>query len=230
MSVTNARYQSESSSQPEATGPRISLAEQAYEKIKQRIITLGYEPGSYLNEAMISTELGLGKTPVRRAIDQLRLEGMIDVMPRKGVIVKPVSLQEILDIADVRMITESYCARLAADRASESDIVKLEAIIADGMSSTESRDIESQMALDREFHNVISVAAKNQVLAEVLRNLHERSLRFWFISLTDPVHGKRVGREHTAIVNAIKRRDGDKAEAAMKRHVESFRKNVTRQV
>lgn len=228
--MKNLKQHSAPPTRSEPDDPRVSLQEQAYESIKQRIITLRYEPGRYLNEAMISTELGFGKTPVRRAIDQLRLEGMLEVMPRKGIIVRPVSLQEILNIAEVRLINEPYCARLAADRASAQQISDLESIVAEGLSSTKSRDIENQMSQDRRFHSTISSAAKNQVLADVLKNLHERSLRFWFISLTDPEHGERVGREHAAIVKAIKQRNPDKAEAAMKKHIVSFRKNVTRQV
>jgi len=228
--VAQAHQDLDVRTEPDKAGARISLREQAYEQIKRRIITLKYEPGGYLNEAMISSELGLGKTPVRRAIDQLRLEGMIEVIPRKGIIVRPVSLQEIRDISEVRMVNEPFCARLAADRASDQEIEEIQSILDEGVLSAKARDIERQMALDREFHSAISAAAKNQVLAEILRNLHERSLRFWFISLTEPAHGERVGDEHAAIVDAIRRRDPDEAAAAMENHIESFRKNVTLQV
>jgi DNA-binding GntR family transcriptional regulator len=83
------------------------------------------------------------------------------------------------------------------------------------------------MLLDREFHLLIAKAAKNDVLTELLRTLHERSLRFWFISLNAPTQFAAVQSEHAAILDAIRQRQPDKAEAAMRRHIESFRTNVS---
>ena len=89
------------------------------------------------------------------------------------------------------------------------------------------RNVENLMLLDREFHLLIAKAAKNDVLTELLRNLHERSLRFWFISLNAPTQYQLVQDEHATILEAIRQRDADKADAAMRRHIESFRKNVS---
>ena len=85
----------------------LSLRDAAYEAIKHRIITCTYRPGEYINEANVSAMLGIGRTPVHQAIDRLMLEGMVDVMPRKGVIVKPVSLDEIMQIVEVRLLNET---------------------------------------------------------------------------------------------------------------------------
>ena len=79
------------------------------------------------------------------------------------------------------------------------------------------RNVENMMLLDREFHLLIARAAKNDVLTELLRSLHERSLRFWFISLNSPAQYDTVQDEHAAIFDAIHQRDPDKAEAAMRR-------------
>ena len=83
-----------------------SLRDAAYEAIKHRIITCAFRPGEYINEAYVSAVLGIGRTPVHQAIDRLMLEGMLDVIPRKGVIVKPVSLDEIMQIVEVRLLNE----------------------------------------------------------------------------------------------------------------------------
>jgi DNA-binding FadR family transcriptional regulator len=83
------------------------------------------------------------------------------------------------------------------------------------------------MLHDREFHLLVARAAKNHVLTELLRGLHERSLRFWFISLNAPTQYERVHSEHNAILEAIRQHDPDQAEAAMRRHIESFRANVS---
>src|SRR5262252_9519069 len=185
--------------------PHQSLRDAAYEAIKHRIITCKFKPGECINEASVSALLGLGRTPVHQAIDRLMLEEMVEVIPRKGVIVKPVILQDVMQMIDVRLINEVYCARLAA-----------------------ARDVHTLMRLDREFHLVLANATKNFELAEVVRRLNERSLRFWFISFTTPDHHRSFQEQHEAIFAAIHEHDSDGAESAMRAHIEAFRRSVAR--
>src|SRR5712691_4662276 len=109
--------------------PRQSLRDAAYEAIKHRIITCKYKPGECINEASVSALLGLGRTPVHQALDRLMLEEMVQVIPRKGVIVKPVILHDVMQMIDVRLINETQCARLAAERAEDIHIEKLTAVV-----------------------------------------------------------------------------------------------------
>ena len=205
-----------------------SLRETAYEAIKHRIITCAFRPGEYINELQLSSLLKIGRTPVHQALDRLMVEGMVEVIPRKGVIVKPVSLHEVLQIIEVRLINEPYGARRAAEHADDADLNELADVLERTEHWTSLRNVENMMLLDREFHLAIARAAKNSVLGEFLRSLHERSLRFWFISLNAPAQYQLVNTEHTAIVRAIRQRDPDKAETAMRGHIESFRANVSR--
>lgn len=205
-----------------------SLRELAYEAIKFRIITCAFKPGEYLNEARVSAVLGLGRTPVHQAIDRLMLEGMVEVIPRKGVIVKPVSLDEVMQIIEARLIVEPQGVRLAAERADEADIGALDDILGRALQWMAVRNVEQLMLLDREFHLVLARTARNDVYGEILRKLHERSLRFWFISLADAVHHSAVQEEHRVILEEVRSRSPDGAEAAMRQHIESFRRNVAR--
>jgi len=218
--------------QPLATAARHatpqSLRDLAYEAIKYRIITCAFRPGEYVNEARVAAILGLGRTPVHQAIDRLMLDGMVEVIPRKGVIVKPVSLDEVMQIIEARLIVEPQGVRMTAERADETDITALSDILGRARQWTAVRNVEQMMLLDREFHLVLARAGRNDVFADILRKLHERSLRFWFISLTDAGHHGAVQDEHGAILQAIRDRDRDAAEAAMRNHIESFRKNVAR--
>ena len=211
-------------------GARKSLAEEAYATIKQKIITLEFAPGGYLNVAAVNEALGIGRTPVHQAVRRLAHEGMIEIMPRKGMIVKPVSLQDALAIVEVRLVNEAYCARKAAENASQTDVARLDGILQRAAHAAEVGATEAMMLADRDFHCAISGIAGNLVLADILRNLHERSLRFWFISLHQPKHQAEVGNEHAEILQAIKDRDADGAEQAMRRHIESFRNNIRRSV
>jgi len=213
-----------------AAYPAKSLLDRAYNEIKFRIITCRYRPGEVLSEAAISLELKIGRTPVHQAIHHLMMDGLVSIMPRKGVMVRAVSIDEAMEIIGVRLVTECYCARLAADRADDSELQQLQDIVDASDKVTEKRNVEQMMLLDREFHDTLARAAKNAVLADVLRNLHERSLRFWFISLRDPDHHRNVLAQHRAIVKALQRRQPEAAEAAMRDHILAFQRNVTRQV
>jgi DNA-binding GntR family transcriptional regulator len=201
---------------------------QAYERIKHLIITLRLRPGEYVNEAQVSDILGLGRTPIHQALNRLTLEGMVEVIPRKGIIVKGISLNDVLEITDVRLINEVYCARLAAERAMDSDIRDISRIVDESGKALPLADVERQMMLDRDFHIALSRAANNRVLTNLLTNLHDQSLRFWFISLREREHHLAVHKEHLAILKAIEAHNADAAERAIRTHIDSFRKNVIR--
>jgi DNA-binding GntR family transcriptional regulator len=204
-----------------------SLRDSAYDAIKHRIITCAFRPAEYINELRLSRLLKIGRTPVHQALDRLMIEGMVEVIPRKGVVVKPVSLNEVLQIIEVRLINEPLGARLAAQQSSDTDLAQLTDVLKRAKHWASLRNVENMMLLDREFHLLIAKSAKNDVLTELLRTLHERSLRFWFISLNAPTQFDRVQNEHAAILDAIRQRKPDKAEAAMRRHIETFQTNVS---
>jgi GntR family transcriptional regulator, rspAB operon transcriptional repressor len=199
----------------------------AYEAIKLRIITGAFKPGDYINELQLSSLLKIGRTPVHQALDRLMLESMVEVIPRKGVIVKPISLNELLQIIEVRLINECYCARLAAEHANDADLFKMEEVLRQASQWASMRDIVNMILVDREFHLLLARAAKKDVVAGLLRNLHERSLRFWFISLNEPSQCEIAHEQHVAILRAIRRRDPERAEAEMRRHIESYRTSVS---
>ena len=208
--------------------PRQSLRDAAYEAIKHRIITCKFKPGECINEASVSELLGYGRTPVHQALDRLMLEEMVEVIPRKGAIVKPVILHDVMQMVDVRMINETQCARLAAARADDTHIAALAAILKRARQAIGARDINSMMMLDREFHLQLAAASKNRELAEVVRKLNERSLRFWFISFTTPDHHHGFQEQHEAVFAAVRDRDADAAERAMRAHIDAFRRSVAR--
>lgn len=156
----------------------LSLRDRAYVEIKRRINRMDYRPGAYLNEAQISRQLGIGRTPVHQALDRLMLEGLLQVIPRKGVVVQSISLDEVLHILDMRLVNEPYCVGLAAERATSQDIMTMRELLGSAGPLIRARDREKLMNLDRAFHHRISLAAHNPILADMLTMLHERSLRF----------------------------------------------------
>ena len=205
-----------------------SLKDQAYEAIKHRIITCVFKPGQELSENAVARLLKIGRTPVHQAFDRLNTEGLVDVQPRKGVVVRPINLDEVIEIIEIRLLNETFAVRLAAERASSAEIMAIRDVLAKAAGAVAAGKVEAMMLLDREFHRLIARAAHNTVLADILLKLHERSLRLWFISLAAPDHQGSVNDQHHKIFQAISHRDVEAAENAMRAHIDSFRRNVLR--
>ncbi|MGP8433806.1 GntR family transcriptional regulator [Paraburkholderia fungorum] len=200
-----------------------SLAEQAYAFVKREIITMRLRPSEVLNEAELMALTGIGRTPVHQALHRLVHEGMLTIMPRKGIMVRPVSLDDVLAIIDVRLVNESYCVELAARHAQQHDFDAMQALLERSAVCVAAHDIEGMMDIDREFHLAISAASRNAVLADILRGLHERSLRFWFISLSEPHHLEDVHEEHLELFRLLRERDAEGARQSVQKHIEAFR-------
>jgi DNA-binding GntR family transcriptional regulator len=165
---------------------------------------------------------------VHEAISRLAIEGMIEILPRKGIVVRPVSLDEALATIEARLINEPMCARLAVQRATAEDLDRIEQVLRQAPPLLSRRDIKGLMQLDRQFHGAIARAARNKVLEQVLQQLHEKSLRFWFISLSDSKHLLQVDEEHREVLTALQARDPEQAERAIRAHIESFRDTIKR--
>lgn len=207
-----------------------SLRDDAYEEIKRRILTCAFRPGEVLSEAQVAAALAFGRTPVRQAFDRLMRDGLVDVLPRKGIVVRPISQDEIEDLVEMRLLNESHCARRAAERIGAAGLAELDDLLEQSLRAVEAHDVEVLMELDRAFHAAMAVAAGNVLLADILRNLHERSQRVWFVSLRVHDHHDRVHVEHAAIRDALRAHDADGAATAMRSHIRSFDANLRRQL
>lgn len=209
---------------------KLPLRDRAYFEIKRRINCLDFRPGDYLNEARISRVLRIGRTPVHQALDRLMLEGLVQVIPRKGVVVQPISLEQVLHILEMRLVNEPYCVGLAVERATPQEVERMRATLTASVQPIRSRNREELMNLDRAFHHQISMSARNPVLSDLITMLHERSLRFWFISLNDDLQLRRIHQEHRNVLDAIERRDSAAAVAAMRVHIESSKQHIMRAI
>ncbi len=209
---------------------RPSLREQAYEAIKRQIISCELKPGEAVTVSGLAEFLGMGRTPVMQAIDRLMIDGLVEVMPRKGVVVCPFSLDDFIEIVEMRYINEVQAVRWAAEKGSPKDIESMRENTTALRKAAQERDIERMIELDRDFHRLVSRMSGNKILSEFIGNLHDRSVRFWFVSLRTPDHDIRVCEQHVSILEAIAARDPDGAELAMREHIQAFHANVTQHV
>jgi DNA-binding GntR family transcriptional regulator len=209
-----------------AKGP--SLADQAYEDIKEKILKLYFLPGQYLNEGALCALLNVGRTPVHLALQRLQHEGLVEVMPRKGVIVQPGSISEILKILDSRATIEADLARNAAAHSNARQTDELKSLARAGAGNGQPSQLENFIEADRAFHRKLADLAENPILSEIARGLHERSIRYWYLHLWQTFDGKASVREHTAIADAIAKGDGEAAAKAVRTHIESLRSRLMR--
>ena len=206
--------------------PRASLADQAYETIKRKIITLEFRPGQYLNEVQICKSLGIGRTPVHQALHRLMIEGLVQIIPRKGLIVRPDSLNEVLSLIEARWVIEPYCVGLSVDRVTPKMLEKLAQIMKDAERAARAGDTESFMGCDVAFHSTLAEAAGNQILKDLLLMLHDRATRIWYLQIWQKKDMLVTHREHSDIHRAVVRGDKPAAVAAMQNHLVSLRRRI----
>lgn len=200
-----------------------SLAEDVYQILKWKILTRKIQPGTLLTEEELCAVVGYGRTPVHQALHRLKHDGLVEILPRKGIVVRTLSLEGIGDLIEARLPLEMEVARLAALRAKPKQVRDLRALLARGADLLKRGDLEGLMTLDRQFHHGLAACAANPVLGELLEILHQRSLILWHVSV--PVRGpeyEAVHGEHQAVLDRIAAADADGAALEMRHHLERF--------
>lgn len=208
--------------------PRQHLSQNAlaYNKLKQLITTLAYKPGDSLNINELMHDLSLGRTPINHALHRLSSEGLVHIIPRKGVMVTPLSIDNALEIVEVRIANEGLCARLAAAKITDAELGQLDSLIEEFENAVGRRDMGAAISIDRLFHEQIALASRNSVLSEFLKVIQAQSQRFWATTLSSEEHLLEVFTEHRAIRDALAVGDAAKAVAAVEEHVESFKRSL----
>lgn len=204
------------------------LQQQIHDRLLGQILHGELEPGSRISLPDIAAGLGVSITPVRDAVNQMAAEGLVTVMPRRGTIVSPVSARDVDELYQIRLMLEPRAAELAADRATESEIVelrrlaeRLEASAAEAASSFEDPEAYlREVATDAEFHAAVVRAAGIGRLTNLYDGLkaHVLIARAIFPRL-DRGQPHRRG-EHQRIFDAITARDGPRASEAMRSHLQ----------
>ncbi len=205
-----------------------SLNEVAYSRLKDALVTLVYKPGEYLNTAQVMERFELGRTPINQALHRLSAEGLVQIIPRKGALAAPLSIDDALELIDVRMANEMLCLRLAAAAITDAELRELEVIAIEFEKAATKQQAAALTNADRRFHELIAEASRNVILQDILNVLHARAQRFWAISLSTVGHVDEVIAEHRAILAALQARDGEAAAAAVREHIHSFRDSLLR--
>jgi len=202
-----------------------SQSDHAYHVIKRDIIRCLLSPGSRTSRSQLADRYGLGRATVRAALDRLVREHLVQVLPREGYRVAPITLGLVRDRLVARLAVESAVARLAAGRLAPAEIDHLFALC-DVMPPADAPDrVEAVVAANRAFHLAIAAATGSEKLVEIVANLVDEGERLWFFSLVllrlDPL--AREQREHLAVAQALAAGDAAAAERRMAEHIEASR-------
>lgn len=192
--------------------PPPSLAQSAYERIEEMIVTRKMPPGSSVSESALSDHLGMSRTPVGEALQRLSLLGLVTILPRKGIIVTDVSAKQQLHLLELRREIDRFIARCAARRATEPERERFRELAQAFATAAKAGDEAAFMRADKAFHTLFGSAARNEFALNAVELMDGLSRRFWYAHHHQVGDLPQSGRLHAAIAKAIAA--GDESAAA----------------
>lgn len=202
-----------------------TLTERAYRALEEQIVTLRLKPSQVLSEQMLSATFNIGRTPIREALQRLAREGLVAILPRKGVLVSDINPRNQLLVLEVRRELERLLSRAGAERATKEQRAQLQDI-ANGMDrASKANDDIAFMRLDRELNRLTIEAAHNHYAAGSMKLLQGLSRRFWYMHYREAADLPLCARLHANQARAIARGNGDAAARASDKlmdYVENF--------
>lgn len=208
-----------------------SLRDQAYQRIRGKMVMGRLASGSQISEPKLVEMLGIGRTPVREAIQQLEVEGLVERIPRKGTVVRVPNRDDIVDLYELREGLESFAVRLATRRISAPELIRLRTLcnqlkktademVARGDSVLDAEGMRRFLAADMSFHLLLINATGNRHIMKIVSDSHVMSQIF---STTRQEHNLDVVqatyRIHSEILEAVASADAEMAAARMVRHI-----------
>lgn len=198
-----------------------TLTEEAHRRLEEMIVTLELAPGEIVSEASLSKRLGIGMTPVREALQRLAREYLVQVLPRRGVVVTMVDVRQQLQVLETRRELDRMLARAAARRADAAERAAFAALASQMEQAAAAGDAKAFLRGDNDLNLWTARAARNEIAARTVATLHSVSRRFWFF------HQQHFGlrfsafdetaRLHVALARAIATGDETAGAAASDR-------------
>ena len=200
---------------------RTLLQDRAYERLKDLIQSGSLPAGSFHTERLLSERLGMSKTPVRSALARLDLEGFVSVSPQIGVSVREPSLQEIVDLFDLRVALETFVVRSVAGRLRPAQAARLRENLREQRECAQADDAPALTRLDTSFHLLFCEFLDNREITRVLVHLRDKLHRVILHVMTHAAGRLRPAvAEHAAIADAVLRGRGDLAAERVRRHLD----------
>ena len=192
--------------------PKSSLTDQAYDLLKNDILTCRIMPGEQIAQAQLVERFGIGLSPVREALQRLAQEGFVQSIPRFGYLISPVTIADVQELFELRKILECAAVSLAVERGTEKDIRNLNN---EADFTYVYHDLESYsdfLQRNNEFHRNIATLSGNQRLVDAISKVLGELLRLFHLGLDLRDSAEEMREEHVELVTALLERDADLAE------------------
>jgi DNA-binding GntR family transcriptional regulator len=205
--------------------------EEAYEKLRVRIITNRVAPGEILKEKDLMAQLAIGRSPLREILFRLQEENLIKPLPRLGYMVTTLDIFEVRELVELRRELEGYAGYLAAQRITAEQLEELRIMMHEAETETaETKDVSNITEyFDTRFHSLLYQAAGNQKLVKVLQDLHIVMLRIWFHVGLDAIGFTHQAQNLYAVMEALEQKDPANARTAMEDHVDIYAAQIKEQ-
>lgn len=190
------------------------LVDQIYAQLEGQIVTLELPPGALLSEVVIAREFGVSRTPVGEALQRLSREGLVTILPRRGIVVTEISVTEQLRLLEFRREIANFIARVGARRANAAERQALRTVAKTFLEAAANKDDAALMAADRDFHELFATCAHNNYAATAMGPLDALSRRFFHVHRLAVGNSDDPAKLHAAIAIAIAEGDPEAAEAA----------------
>ena len=207
------------------SGDKYSLRGKVYDRIREDILNGVYKEHEELKEATLGKMMEVSRTPVREALRQLELEGLVEIIPNKGARVTGITKKDIEDIYQIRYLLEGLSARWATEHVTEELIDKMEETLYLTEFHAKKGNYLQVFELDSQFHELMYEASGSKMLNHILSDFHMYVTRIRKTTLASDSRSKNSTEEHRAILEAIKERNAEKAEECAHNHVKSTIKN-----
>ncbi len=194
------------------------------------IVTLKLLPGAAISETALSQTLGIGRTPIREALQRLARESLVAIFPRRGIFVAEINLKKQLRLLEVRRELERLIARSAARRATDAERAGLNQLAVRFEAAAKVNDDVAFLRTDREFNTLCSAAAHNEFAALAMGLMHSLSRRFWYIHYKQAADMPLTAKLHANIARAIAAGDEERAAKASDKlldAIDKFTRNTT---
>ena len=206
------------------------LRDVIFDTIREAIIAGELKPGERLMEVQLAEKMGVSRTPVREAIRKLELEGLVDMIPRKGAHVAELSVKDIMDVLEVRASLDGLATSLSAIRITDDEIKELKHIYTQFAHYVEKENLQGSIKKDVEFHDIIYRSSRNDKLIQISNNLREQVHRFRVIYLKGYSSPKAIIKEHEDIIEAIAGRNPELAQKYAQEHIKKQEEAITKAV
>jgi DNA-binding GntR family transcriptional regulator len=206
---------------PEEKGLRPTAIQRAYEMLRAGIMSRRFGDGEFLVPEDIGRELGISRTPVREALALLQAEGLVELRPRKGAFVRPITAQDITEVFDARLLLEMHACDRLGERI-ETVVPKLREILEDQAVLIAQGQVEEFIARDRDFHVALVAASQNSQLVRFYENLRDQQLRMGVRAVShSPERLRQILAEHESIIAALESGDVEGARKQLRLHLDT---------